>query len=144
MSQYVCAFRGRRDSYQVPLALAEAAMLDQFITDAYATRLVRAATRFAPEAVRAKVDFRCEPGIPMERIRCLWGTTVMEHLRHRMGFAPMETFNKLDRKFLAGGGAASGKDAVKSVSLQSVCVGGVHSALRTHTAQGFVPIPSAS
>jgi hypothetical protein len=99
MDKYVCAFRGRRDSYQVPVALAEAGLLDQFITDAYATRLVRAATRFAPGALRAKIDFRSEPGIPMERVRCLWGTTVIEHLRHRTGYAPMATFNKLDRNF---------------------------------------------
>ena len=35
MSHYVCAFRGRRDNYQVPLTLAEAGQLDRFITDAY-------------------------------------------------------------------------------------------------------------
>ena len=35
MGNYVCAFRGRRDNYQVPLALAEAGRLDRFITDAY-------------------------------------------------------------------------------------------------------------
>src|SRR5437870_220784 len=34
MAKFVCAFRGRRDSYQVPLALAEGDLLDQFITDA--------------------------------------------------------------------------------------------------------------
>lgn len=99
MEKFVCAFRGRRDSYQVPLALAEAGLLDQFITDAYATRWVRAAARFAPAAVRAKVDFRSEPGIPVERVRCLWGTTAIEHLRHRMGCAPMVTYNKLDQNF---------------------------------------------
>jgi len=41
MEQYVCAFRGRRDSYQAPLALAEGGLLDQFITDAYALPWVR-------------------------------------------------------------------------------------------------------
>jgi glycosyltransferase involved in cell wall biosynthesis len=97
--KYVCAFRGRRDSYQVPVALAEAGMLDQFITDAYATPLVRLAARFAPETVRLKVDFRSQPSIKSEYVRCLWGTTVFEHLRHRMGCAPIVTFNKLDRNF---------------------------------------------
>ena len=98
-SSYVCAFRGRRDSYQVPLALAEAGWLDQFITDAYATRWVRAAAHFGPRAVRAKIDFRWEPGIPVERVRCLWGTTAIEKLRHRLGFSPTVTFNRLDRHF---------------------------------------------
>lgn len=99
MEKYVCAFRGRRDSYQVPLALAEAGLLDQFITDAYATRLVRFVAAIATEGIRAKIQFRSEPGIPVERVRCLWGTTAMEHLRHRMGFAAKVTFNKLDRNF---------------------------------------------
>jgi hypothetical protein len=36
MSQYICAFRGRRDNYQVPLALAEKGLLKQIITDFYA------------------------------------------------------------------------------------------------------------
>ena len=29
---FVCAFRGRRDSYQVPIALAEIGQLDAFVT----------------------------------------------------------------------------------------------------------------
>lgn len=99
MNPYVCAFRGRRDSYQVPLALAEAGLLDQFITDAYATRAVRSLTSLAPVSVRAKVAFRSEPGIPVAKVRCLWGTTVIEHLRHRMGCSARVTFNMLDRNF---------------------------------------------
>ena len=97
--KYVCAFRGRRDSYQAPLALAEGALLDQFITDAYAMPWVRTLAKFGPPSVRAKVDFRSEPGIPIERVRCLWGTTALEHVRHRLGFAPMLTYNRLDRRF---------------------------------------------
>jgi glycosyltransferase involved in cell wall biosynthesis len=99
MPRFVCAFRGRRDSYQVPLALAEAGMLDQFITDAYATHWVRVLARFAPAAVRAKVRFRSDPGIPLESVSCLWGTTALEHLYHRLGCAPMLTYNKLDRHY---------------------------------------------
>jgi glycosyltransferase involved in cell wall biosynthesis len=101
MEQYVCAFRGRRDSYQAPLALAEASLLDQFITDAYATRGIYALMRLSPAAVRAKIGQRSEPGIPLERVSCLWGTTALEHLRHRIGFAPMSTYQKLDRNFSA-------------------------------------------
>ncbi len=99
MPRFVCAFRGRRDSYQAPLALADAGMLDQFITDAYAQPWLRVVSKFAPSSVRAKVGLRAEPGIPSERVRCLWGTTALEHLRHRLGCAPMITFNKLDRHF---------------------------------------------
>src|ERR1022692_762676 len=97
--QYVCAFRGRRDSYQVPLALAENELLDQFITDIYALPWTKTLAKFSPQSVRTKLNSRSEPGIPMERIRCLWGTTMIEQLRHRLGYKRLLTFNKLDRRF---------------------------------------------
>jgi len=99
MGKFVCAFRGRRDSYQVPVALAEAGLLDQFITDAYAMPWVKTLAKLGHQSVRAKVNFRFEPGLPAELVRCLWGTTLVEHLRHRLGCAPTMTFNKLDRHF---------------------------------------------
>jgi glycosyltransferase involved in cell wall biosynthesis len=99
MGKFVCAFRGRRDSYQVPLALAEAGLLDQFITDAYALPWVKTLAKLGPQSVRAKVSFRSEPDLPVALVRCLWGTTLVEHLRHRLGCAPTMTFNKLDRHF---------------------------------------------
>jgi len=99
MGKFICAFRGHRDFYQVPLALAEAGLLDQFITDAYAVPWVKALARLEPRSVRAKVSLRSEPGLPTELVRCLWGTTLVEHLRHRLGCAPTMTFNKLDRHF---------------------------------------------
>lgn len=97
--QYVCAFRGRRDSYQVPIALAEAGQLDEFITDIYAGPWARYATRFVPASVRAKLESRFHSGIPADRVHCLWGTTALEHFRHRLGYEPMSTFDKLDRRF---------------------------------------------
>jgi glycosyltransferase involved in cell wall biosynthesis len=96
---FVCAFRGRRDSYQVPLALAENELLDQFITDAYALSWMRQLAKFFPQKIRVKLDSRSDPGIPIERVRCLWGTTLVEHLRHRAGCERMVTFDKLDRRF---------------------------------------------
>src|SRR6266699_4436024 len=99
MKKYVCAFRGRRDSYQVPLALAEAGLLDQFITDAYAVPWLKRLARLAPGSVRAKLDSRFEPGIPADRVRCLWAITVLEHAHHAAGCAPMLTYNKMDRHF---------------------------------------------
>jgi glycosyltransferase involved in cell wall biosynthesis len=99
MEKFVCAFRGRRDSYQVPLALAEAGLLDQFVTDAYAAPILRALARGLSKGFREKVDSRFVDGIPIERVRCLWFTTLIEHLRHRLGCAPMVTYNKLDRHF---------------------------------------------
>jgi glycosyltransferase involved in cell wall biosynthesis len=96
---FVCAFRGRRDSYQVPLALAEEQILDQFITDAYALPWLKSLLGWAPQRIREKADFRSMEGIPPERVRSLWGTTLVERARHRLGYAQSLTFMKLDRRF---------------------------------------------
>lgn len=99
MFNYVCAFRGRRDSYQVPLALAEANQLDRLITDAYAVRWARLAAGFAMGSASAKLSARFEPGIPIHRVRCLWGLSGIEFARHRIGWAPISTYAKLDRHY---------------------------------------------
>jgi glycosyltransferase involved in cell wall biosynthesis len=98
-ARYVCAFRGRRDSYQLPLALAEAGMLDAFIADGYLESWLRPVVPALPRRTREKLRSRYEPGLPDERISCLWGSTVVEHVRHRIGMAPFVTFAKLDRRF---------------------------------------------
>lgn len=97
--RYVCAFRGRRDSYQVPLALAEAGWLDQLITDAYAGAALRALAPLAPARLRESVRSRHEPGLPARRVRSLWATTLLEHARHRLGIEPAATWAALDPRF---------------------------------------------
>ena len=97
--KYVCAFRGRRDAYQVPLALAESGRLERFITDAYSGSLVRTASAILSNKIRTKIQFRHADGIPDDRVSCLWGTTVVEHIRNRLGCAPSLTCAKLDRNF---------------------------------------------
>ena len=101
MSHYVCAFRGRRDNYQVPLTLAEAGQLDRFITDAYVPAGYRrlAAALPLPSHWNEMLARRCEPGIPQDRVRCLWATTALEHSRHHLGFPRTDTFAKLDQHF---------------------------------------------
>lgn len=96
---YVCAFRGRRDYYQVPIALAESDELDQFITDAYLDPLTRTLLGFLPAKFEEKLRARTAPGIPEDRVTCLWGVSTLEYLGHRLGFAPSRTFAKLDRFF---------------------------------------------
>ena len=65
---FVCAFRGRRDDYQVPLALAQGRLLDRFVTDLYAIVPLERAAMLLPPAVRRKLKSRRKPGIPEERI----------------------------------------------------------------------------
>ncbi|MDH6067821.1 glycosyltransferase family 4 protein [Chrysosporum ovalisporum APH033B] len=99
MEKYVCAFRGRRDNYQVPLALAERDLLDQFITDFYAAELTQKLVPILPEKWGQKLSFRYEPEIPNSKVKCLWGTTLVEHTRHRLGFSKPATFAQLDKNF---------------------------------------------
>lgn len=99
MKNYVCAFRGRRDSYQVPLALAEADLLDSFISDAYAGPALRSLACLAPSRLRRMIEFRHLEGIPDARVKCLWTSTALEHLRHQLGFQRARTYQLLDRHY---------------------------------------------
>jgi glycosyltransferase involved in cell wall biosynthesis len=105
--KYVCAFRGRRDSYQVPLALAEAGALEEFITDAYAGPVTEAAARLLPAGLSEKLRSRQQPGIPRDRVTSLWGLTAIERLRHHLGYSPSLTFAKLDRQFSLAAAASA-------------------------------------
>jgi glycosyltransferase involved in cell wall biosynthesis len=96
--KYVCAFGGRRDYYQVPIALAEADMLDTFITDGYFGRIPRMLGLLLPRSLREKMDLRYEAAIPISRVKCLWGAPFELQARRRFGFADWEIFAKLDRE----------------------------------------------
>jgi hypothetical protein len=98
-ANYICAFRGRRDYYQVPIALAEVGILEEFITDAYAGRTARSVAPILPERLRQKLDFRFDPSLPADRVRSIWSSTIVEQLRHGVGCAPSVTYAKLDRHF---------------------------------------------
>ena len=97
-SRFVCAFRGARDSYQVAVALAEADLLEVLITDAYATPSL-ITQPWLPAAVRRRLAGRHADGIPAERVRSLWETTLVEQTRHALGFSRRETWLKLDGRF---------------------------------------------
>jgi glycosyltransferase involved in cell wall biosynthesis len=98
-ARYVCAFRGMRDSYQAPLALAEGDLLDQLITDAYATPAVRAFARHVPGRSIDQLARRYEAGIPDDRVRCLWPTAIREQLRHAAGLSKNLTWLQYDRHY---------------------------------------------
>jgi glycosyltransferase involved in cell wall biosynthesis len=112
MNQYVCAFRGRRDNYQIPLALAEKSWLDQLITDFYAIKPFQQIAPILPKTWQNKFAFRSEVGIPVERVRCIWRTTLLEHTRHHLGFSHSSTYSWLDQNFARA--AASRAQRTKS------------------------------
>lgn len=64
---FVCAFRGRRDDYQVPLALAEYNLLSGFVTDIYATPRMKRLGKAIP-GLSPMLDFRYKSGIPVSAV----------------------------------------------------------------------------
>ena len=94
--QYVCAFRGRRDSYQVPISLAETNRLEAFITDIYATPTVRSLAEILPAPWDEKLQKRHDPRLPFDRVECLWRTTLREWTRHALGRPASQTYALLD------------------------------------------------
>jgi glycosyltransferase involved in cell wall biosynthesis len=98
-SKYVCAFRGRRDYYQAPLALAEAELLDSFITDVYAGGAVRALAKGLPSRLREKLLQRRRSGIPDNHVRCLWTSTIFERANFRLGKPESLIFARYDAEY---------------------------------------------
>ena len=98
-SKYVCAFRGRRDYYQAPLALAEAELLDSFITDVYAGGTVRALSKGLPARLREKLLQRRRTGIPDNHVRCLWTSTIFERANFRFGKPESLIFARYDAEY---------------------------------------------
>ena len=96
---FVCAFRGRRDSYEVPLALAETGRLERFVTDIYQTRALQLGARLLPMRVREKLQLRYKMGIPIEKIGCVLGSTLLEHLLIRFGLSPSSIYARFDVHF---------------------------------------------
>lgn len=64
MPSFVCAFRGARDAYQLPLALEEGGMLTSLLTDVYATG--------------ALFKRRYAEGLPREKIKTLGAQALRE------------------------------------------------------------------
>ena len=98
-TKYICAFRGRRDYYQVPVALAENGLLEEFVTDAYCGPTVRTISALLPKQIREKLRSRYEPNLPQDRVTCIWGSAVAEQWRRRAGQPPSIMFATIDRTF---------------------------------------------
>ena len=96
---FVCAFRGRRDSYQVPIALAEAGELDQFITDYFAGPVERAVARYLPEKVAAKLLSRYDPQLPQSKIERLPVTAAAEAVAGQVGVSAGQIYASFDRRY---------------------------------------------
>jgi len=80
----------------VPRALDEAGLLDQFITDVYASPAIRQIAHFLPSPWDEKLAHRHDPSLSGERVRSLWGTTLWEWIRHAAGHAGAKTYAAID------------------------------------------------
>ncbi|MDP3868369.1 glycosyltransferase family 4 protein [Phenylobacterium sp.] len=93
---FVTGFRGLRDGFQVPIALAEAGMLDGFVTDLYVGWPERVLGRALParraEQLLARHDGRLDgqPVLPMR------GLALREKLATLGGIAPDELYARFD------------------------------------------------
>jgi glycosyltransferase involved in cell wall biosynthesis len=109
---YVCAFRGRRDAYQVPIALAEAGLLGQFVTDYYAGNLERKLAPYLPAHAVEKLRARFDPKLPLDKVRPLRVLAVTELAAGRVGISPSSVFRYADPLF----GWAAAREAKKTRS----------------------------
>jgi glycosyltransferase involved in cell wall biosynthesis len=77
MNNFVTAFAGRRDSYQVPLALYEAGLLDKFIADAYMPLHLTEGISFSPNLHQKMLRRRCQ-ALPDKYVKSKWHLAALE------------------------------------------------------------------
>jgi glycosyltransferase involved in cell wall biosynthesis len=78
--RFIVAFQGRRDYYQVPLALAEAGLLERFITDTYAAGWRGRFLGALSGSLRSKLARRHCDGIPEELVDSCWRIEVWQKI----------------------------------------------------------------
>jgi len=105
--RYVCAFAGRRDSYQVALALNENGMLEALVTDFYSGACTLSIARLLPARIADAIAGRHVPGMDESRVRSLVGTFMWQQLRHRLGFSRAVTHLWGDKRLSLAAAAAA-------------------------------------
>lgn len=109
---YVCTFRGRRDSYQVPLALAEAGKLDRFITDYYCGSFDTALSHLLPTRLAESVRRRRMDGLPESQITRLTLTAVAEAAARTLRIPAAAIYERFDPQY----GEAAARQARRTSS----------------------------
>lgn len=109
---YVTAFRGRRDSYQVPLALAEFNKLDRFITDHYWGLPERKLQHVLPARLMEALRGRRAEGLPQERVDRLRVTAAAESGARILRVPAASIYNTFDPLY----GRAAAREARRSKS----------------------------
>lgn len=93
---FVTAFRGRRDGYQVPIALAEHGLLDTFLTDQFCGRLEDVAASLLPDRLAEKVRSRYDGRIPADRVERLRAVALREAVHTLRGGSADALYDRFD------------------------------------------------
>lgn len=96
---YICAFRGRRDSYQLPLALEEAGKLDRFITDHYFGLPEKIVAGLLPSRFAEAAQNRFEAGLSQRRVLSLRITAALKSGFRRIGMSPADVYERFDARY---------------------------------------------
>lgn len=92
---YVVTFRGRRDGYEVPLALAEHGLLDRFLTDYSYGPAEAMAAAVMPARMAEKLRARGNPVLAPMTTRLRW-IAAREAMHHAIGGAAANRYDYFD------------------------------------------------
>ena len=96
-TKYIVAFSGRRDRYQVPLALAAAVRLERFVTSAYNAGWRAKLSGRLSKRVRSIIGPRCREGIPDALVASHWSIELLQHLSGLVGDKQNRSWQWADR-----------------------------------------------
>lgn len=82
-SRFVCAFRGRRDDYQMPLALCDGQLLHRLVTDFYSSKELASLARRLNVPASAKLSSRVHEDLPSRLVRQVPGVAWSEFLARK-------------------------------------------------------------
>jgi glycosyltransferase involved in cell wall biosynthesis len=85
--RYVCAFIGRRDDYEVPVALDEGGLLDCLVTDLYATPFISRFAALLPASVGRNLLQRMKPGLDPLHVQARWWLFVLYKVLTKLGLS---------------------------------------------------------
>ena len=108
-AKFVTAFAGRRDGYQVALALAEAGRLERLVTSGYATPAARFLSSLAPAGVRAQLLARRAAELPDRLVTANWRAEGYEQFGRLLGLAPPVYWARANRAISEAAGRAAAR-----------------------------------
>jgi glycosyltransferase involved in cell wall biosynthesis len=94
--KFVVAFRGRRDSYMVPIALEKAGALEALITDLYIGNRLSNWLKRLPFKSTQKLSKRNSLDLPKQKVLAKWPLASLEFILRAFGLAPSNIYRLFD------------------------------------------------